>query len=169
MQKLTTFLHHIDNISEWTGKIFSFLLVALTAVILFEVVMRYLFTNPTMWAYETSLYLFGATIMLGGAYALLHGDHVIVDVVYNKLPARTKAILDVVTFIFFLTFVGVLLWKGGDLAWKAFHFMEKTGSAWNPVTWPSRIAIPIGSFLLLIQGLAKFVRDLVTALGRGLA
>ena len=166
MRKLENFLHFIDSISDWSGKIFSLLLLILLGVMLIEVVMRYIFNDPTIWGHEMGLYIFGAIIMLGGAYTLLHKGHVCMDAVHSKLSQKGRAIMDVATFIFFLIFVIALLWKGWDMTWKAFKFMERTESPWAPVIWPSRLVIPVGAFLLLLQGIATFVRNFLTATGR---
>ena len=166
MQKLNSLLCFIDKISEWTGKIVSFLVIGSIIVVLIEVVARYFFNNPTVWGWEMSLFLFGGAVMLGGAYTLLHGSHVKMDVAYARLSVRARAILDVITFIFFLVFVVIMIWKSGYVAVKAIEFMEKTESPWGPVIWPSRIAITIGAFLLLLQGIAKFVRDILIITGR---
>lgn len=105
--------------------------------------------------------------MLGGAYTLLHGSHVKMDVLYVRLSTRGRAILDIVTFAVFLFFVVILIWKSGHMAVKSFEIMEKTESAWGPIIWPARITITVGAFLLLLQGMAKFIRDIITATGGG--
>jgi TRAP-type mannitol/chloroaromatic compound transport system permease small subunit len=114
-----------------------------------------------------STFLFAGAVMLGGAYTLLHGSHVKMDVVYTRLSTRGRAILDIVTFAVFLFFMVIVIWKSGHVAWKAIEIMEKTESAWGPIIWPARAAITVGTFMLLLQGLAKFIRDILTVAGRG--
>lgn len=167
MQKLNSVLCFIDRISEWSGKIVSFLILGSVAVVLTEVVMRYFFNNSTIWGWEMSLFLFGGAVMLGGAYTLLHGNHVKMDVVYARLSTRGKAIIDVITFAVFLFFMVVVIWKSGHVALKSFEIMETTESAWGPIIWPSRAAITVGTSMLLLQGLAKFIRDILIVAGRG--
>lgn len=159
---VNSLLHFIDNISKWTGRVVSFLIVALTFLICFEVVARYLLNRPTIWIHETSAMVFGTYIIMGGAYTLYTGGHVNMDVVYGHLPPKGKAIIDVITFWFFLLFCGALLWMGGDSAWRALRNFEHSGSIWNPPIYPIKLMMPIGVFLLFLQGLAKFVRDVVT-------
>lgn len=166
MKKSENILRYIDSISDLSGKIVSFLILILMGVVLIAVVMRYVVNRPTIWSHETGLYLFGGIIMLGAAYTLRHEGHVRMDALYGRFSPRGRAITDLATFIFFFLFIIVLLWKGWDMTWKAIRFMERTESFWGPVIWPSRIVIPIGAFLLLLQGLAKFVRDILTVKGR---
>jgi len=164
---VSSLFHFIDNISKWTGRVVSFLIVVLTSLICLEVVARYLLNRPTIWVHETSAMLMGAYIIFGGAYTLYTGGHVNMDVVYGRLLPKNKALIDVITFWFFLLFCGGLLWMGGDSAWRALRNLEHSGSLWNPPIYPFKLILPIGVFLLLLQGLAKFVRDAITIVTGG--
>ena len=167
MNIIRRILHFIDSLSDVTGKAFGYLILVLVMVVLYEVLMRYVFNLSQMWSFETSVFLWGAFFVMGGAYLLKHGGHVKIDVLYSLLSPRGKAITDLVTSIFFFTFIGLLIWKGWDLAWRAFELGERTDSAWHPILWPVRMLIPVGAFLMLLQGLAKFIRDLFIAVGKG--
>jgi len=160
-------LHFVDSVSEVTGKAFGYLILVLVVVVLYEVLMRYVFNISQMWSFETAQYLFGAFFVMGGAYLLFHEGHVKIDVLYSKLSPRGRAITDLVTSVFFFIFIGLLIWKGWELAWRAFLLGERTDSAWHPLVWPVRMLMPVGAFLVLLQGLAKFIRDIVTAAGKG--
>jgi TRAP-type mannitol/chloroaromatic compound transport system permease small subunit len=155
-------LHCIDLLSEWTGKITAFLIVVMSLVIGYEVVARYLLVRPTVWAHETSAMVFGAYIVLGGAYALNTHGHVNVDIVYGCFSPRGRVLADVLTFCIFALFCGALVWKGGESAWNSLKFLERSGSVWNPPVYHMKIITFIGCLLLLLQGLVRFVRDVVT-------
>ena len=79
-----TLLKIIDSISEWAGKCTSILILPGIAVLAWEVISRYGFNHPTMWAHGTSQRLFAAYYVLGGAYVLRYRDHVIVDLIYSR-------------------------------------------------------------------------------------
>ena len=160
MQKLRLFLHVIDNINDRTGKIISFLVVFIVACVVCEVVCRSIFNAPTIWAHELSTFLYGAFIIMGGGYTLRHKVHVNVDIVYARLSQRRKAIIDLLTFTLFFSFCVVLIWYGGQVAWKSLLLLETTETIWEPPIYPLKLTIPIAAFLLLLQGLAKFIRDL---------
>jgi TRAP-type mannitol/chloroaromatic compound transport system permease small subunit len=145
----------------------SFLIVVLTFLICFEVVARYLLNRPTIWVNEASAMLFGTYIIIGGAYTLYTQGHVNMDVIYGRLLPKGKALIDLITFWFFLLFCGALLWMGGDTAWRALKNFEHSGSIWNPPVYPIKAIMPIGVFLLFLQGLAKFVRDVITIVTGG--
>lgn len=164
MKKLKSFLRCIDAISEWTGKGVSYLILPGILILSWEVVSRYAFNNPTMWAHGTSQRIFATYYILAGAYVLRHNQHVTVDIIYNHLSLRKRAILSLIGSIFFFIFCGVLLWKGLDFAWTSLSQLEPDETPWRAPLYPFKMMIPLGAFLILIQGLAKFIRDLSTAI-----
>jgi len=152
---------HIDSFSDRSGQVVSVLAYGMLASLLIEVLLRYIFNEPTIWAHEVGAYLFGAYFMLGGAYCLRHKGHVAVDILYIRLSRRKQAVLDVITFSLFLSVCITLLWYGGVLAKDSWRIFEHSNSTFGPPIYPIKTVIPIAGGLLLIQGLAKFVRDLV--------
>lgn len=159
MQKLARILNAVDAISKWSGYVTMFLVLVLALFMAIEAVARYVFNAPTLWATESTGLVFGIYIFLAGAYVLLVGGHVNMDAISSRLPLRRRAILAVLTSIFFFMFCGILLWKGIPTAIKAIVLYEHSQSAWGAPYWPARMAIPLGAFLILLQGLAKLIRD----------
>jgi TRAP-type mannitol/chloroaromatic compound transport system permease small subunit len=157
----------IERINRLIGKGVSYLIIVLALAIGYDVVLRYLFNRPTVWAQEFSTMLFGTFIILGGAYTQLTGGHVNMDVLYGALSKRKKAILDVVTF-FLLTvpFLGVLIWKGGDSAWRSLARLEHDSTQWGPPLYPFRIMLPLGAFLFFLQTVTKLISDIRTIASR---
>lgn len=163
MRTLDRVLRVIDSISEWTGKIVSFAVLPLIAVTVYHVIMRYAFHAPTLWANEVGTFLFGGAWILAGGYALLKGAHVRMEVVYVRLPLRWRAILDLVTAPLFFVFAGLLLWKGCELALYSLSHWEHSTTTWGPPIYGVKMMIPLGALLILLQGVAKFIRDFITA------
>lgn len=158
----------IDKVSDRSGWIVCWLVPVLVVIVTYEVVARYVFRSPTIWAYETTLFLMGVFATLGGAHALLHRSHVTIDILTGRLSLRGRTIVDLVTFLLFLVFMVVLIWRGGIWAWKATIGLQRSDTYWQPYVWPIKWTIPIGAFFLLLQGLADFVRDLRTVIsGKG--
>ncbi|HEY50024.1 MAG TPA: TRAP transporter small permease subunit [Dehalococcoidia bacterium] len=157
------FLAVIDWINDQAGKIVSFLVVFMVGVMVYEVIARYVFDSPTAWAYETVTFLLATYSILGGAYVLRHQGHVNMDILYSRLSLRRRAILDLVTSALFFLLCAVLMWKGIDWAMRSIRLAETTTSTFAAPVYPIKAMIPLGTFLLLIQGLAKFIRDLMTA------
>ncbi len=163
MRNLRFFLHLIDTVNERVGRITSFLVMVLVSIVGYEIVSRVMFNNPTRWVHELSGFFLLACAMLGGGYALLHKAHVNVDILYSRFSPRIRAIIDLLTYMVFFLFCGLLVWKSGQHAWFSLSTGETSTSTWMPLIGPVRALIPIGAFLVLLQGLAKFIRDLVIA------
>lgn len=125
--------------------------------------MRYGFNSPTVFAHETSLFLYGGTGMLAGAFALRHDAHVRMDAVYGRLSPRSKAILDLITASIFFYLCALILWQGWEMAHRSLMVLEHTMTPWGPPYYPIKMAIPVAAFLILLQGLAKFIRDFFLA------
>jgi TRAP-type mannitol/chloroaromatic compound transport system permease small subunit len=158
------FLKTIDRISEQSGKAVSFLVLFLVVVILYEIFVRYVFNSPTIWAHEIAQMIYGAYVILLGAYVLQRGGHVNVDILYNRFRPRTRAIIDLFTWLIFFYFCGLLLWKGGEMAWDSFLVRETEPTSFAPPVYPIKMTIPLGALLILLQGLAKFIQDLKLAI-----
>jgi TRAP-type mannitol/chloroaromatic compound transport system permease small subunit len=159
-------LRLIDALSEWTGRAVSFLILGLAFVLCYEVVMRYGFDRPTIWAHETSSMLFGTAMIISGAYVLRFDGHIGMDVVSSRFSVRGRAILDVITyFVLTLPFLLVLIWFGGVSASRSLITLEHDSTYWGPPLYPLRIMLPIGAFLFFLQSLAKLAHDLAVVFG----
>jgi TRAP-type mannitol/chloroaromatic compound transport system permease small subunit len=164
MWGLRFFLRTIDMINEWTGKIAAWLIIPLVFIATFEVIARYVFNRPTIWAWDINEWLMaGLTILMGG-YIFLKNGHVTVDVVVRHLSPRPRAIIDLVTFVVFFIGIGALLCGGTGQAWQAFMTREESGTVFKGPIYIVKMAWPLGVFFLLLQGVAKFIRDLMTVI-----
>jgi len=159
--KLKAFLHGMDQISEWSGRIFVWLIIPLTVVVAYEVVARRVFNAPHIWATEVTDFIYGAHFMLVAAYALLYKAHVSVDIISQSFPPRVRGVLDILTYlIFFFPFCIIMLYYGMDFAYTSWMQNETSGSAALPCVPQVKTVIPVTFALLLIQGLATFIRSI---------
>ena len=162
MKKLLTIL---DAISEWTGRIFSWVICVLLVLVVLEVILRRFLNHPTIWNFEVTIQLYAFHFMIVAAYALLYKSHVTIDVLYERFSKRTKAILDVISYaIFFFPFLLVVLYEGIKYAANSWAMREVSWSVFAPPLYPIKTVIAVMAFLLLIQGFAIFVRQLRTAI-----
>jgi TRAP-type mannitol/chloroaromatic compound transport system permease small subunit len=162
VEKIRKLIAGIDSLSEWCGKISSWFIVAIIGLSLFEVFTRRILGKPTIWTHETLSYFFCASILLTMAYTLRHRQHVSVDIVYARLKPRTKAALDAITFIVFMGFFSfIFLWKGIIFAATSWAMWERTPSAFNFYVFPAKTLLPMGAFLLLMQGLSDFIKNII--------
>lgn len=160
------FIRTIDKISDWSGNFVAYWSVLAVFVYYYEVIARYVFNSPTNWAHESMFLMFGMQYLLSGAYALKEDAHVRVDVIYGMFSTRVRTMIDVVTSMFFFIFTATLLVTGFLFARDSIDVWEVSFTEWAIQYWPVKITIGLGAALLLLQGIARLIRD-VTYLRQG--
>ena len=154
-------IEYLENINEWVGKIFGWLAIIFTIIMLYEVVTRRFFGKPTVWATETSTYVFGVYVMILIGYTLLHDSHVRIDILHSKFSSKTIVILDLIGYIvFFIPFIVGALIGGYKFALQSFMTLERSDSIAGIIIWPVKAAIPIGMLFALLQGILEFIKKI---------
>jgi len=162
METLAKAVKFIDKLSENLGKLFSFLILVIVAFETAEVILRKVLNSPTDWIWEFCTLLSAAVFVMGGAWVHKEGKHVRTDFIYARLSRRTRALLDVIFFvIIFCSFMGVLIWKTVSNAMFSWSIRETTMTLWGPPLYPLKTVIALAFILFGLQGLARFIRDLV--------
>ncbi len=154
------FTRAVDWMSDKTGLFISFWTVNAVCFYFFEVIMRYIFNTPTIWVHEASYLLLGMQYLLAGGFALLHGAHVRVDVVYNYLPLRGRVGMDIFTSMFFFMFALVLVLTSWTYFENAYSMGETTVETWGIQYWPVKGIMLLGSVMLLMAGISKLLKDI---------
>ena len=170
--RLRPLVRIIDRFAEVTGVAIAWLMVPLIGAVVYEVVARYVFAAPTLWAFDITYMLYGAMFMLGAAYALRVGAHIRTDFFWERWAARTRGVIDTVAYlVFFFPGIALFLWVGWEEAWYAYGIGETSEqTAWRPILWPLKACIPLAAALLLLQGISELVKSLHAALtGRAFA
>jgi TRAP-type mannitol/chloroaromatic compound transport system permease small subunit len=160
MQKL---LLAIDKLSTFVGQFFAWAIVALTALITWEVFSRYVLSHPHAWAFDAMIMLYGTLFMMAGAYTLSKNGHVRGDVLYGFFPPRLQAGLDLTLYIlFFIPGVVALCWAGYRYAGESWAINEHSNiTADGPPIYPFKTVIPVAGVFLLIQGFAEIARCVI--------
>lgn len=150
----------VDALNERIGRTAALLAIPLIAVIVYEVVMRYAFNAPTLWAFEVTNFLFGVNFVLGFAFAHKHGAHVAVDVFEARLSSRARAKLRIVTNAIFFLPTSVVFAVGSVLyAADSWRVWEKNSTSWAPALYPYKTLMAVGFLALLLQGVSRLVQD----------
>jgi len=160
MAVIEAYLRFTDWLNAKFAWIVAFMICPMLFIMVWEIVMRYFLNSPSHWAYEVSLFIFGAYIVLGGAYTYLAGGHINVDIVWGRLPPRGRALLDVITSAFAFLYLGVLFWVSLEITINSWQIGETTMSHWKPIYYPLRTTLPVGCFLFLMQVLAQLIRNI---------
>jgi TRAP-type mannitol/chloroaromatic compound transport system permease small subunit len=160
--QIEKFLKYIDKLNEWVGRIVSYAVLFMVFTLCYEVFFRYVLNLPTIWVLEINQYVLCAYVALTGGYVLLYNSHVNVEILYERFSPKTKALVNVITSVFFFAVVITLLWKGGIMALEAWEISEESYSMLAAPLFPAKVTVPIGAFLMLLQGTAKLIRDIRT-------
>jgi TRAP-type mannitol/chloroaromatic compound transport system permease small subunit len=160
MQKL---LITIDKISTFIGQSFSWLIVALTFFISWEVFSRYALDHPHPWAFDVMIMMYGTLFMMAGAYTLAKNGHVRGDVLYGFFPPRLQAGLDLTLYLlFFIPGVVAFVWAGYTYASESWAINEHSNiTADGPPIYPFKTIIPIAGAFILVQGIVEIIRCVI--------
>ena len=151
----------LDWISNQTGTFVALWAIIPVCFYTYEVVSRQIFGMPTIWVHEGSYLMFGMQYLVAGGYALLHGAHVRVDVLYVKLPERGRVGMDIFTSVFFFIFALTLIGTGWQFFQDSYQMREVTMETWEIQHWPVKGVMVLGSVLLLMAGISKLIKDIL--------
>jgi TRAP-type mannitol/chloroaromatic compound transport system permease small subunit len=156
----------IDRLNDNVGKLAYWLTLIAVLVSSGNATVRYLFdTSSNAWL-ELQWYLFSAVFLLCGGYALLHGSHVRIDVVYGRWSRRTQLWIDVFgTVVFLLPMAVLILYLSWPVFMNAFMNKEVSSNAGGLIVWPARLLLPVGFFLLVLQGISELIKRLAILQG----
>jgi TRAP-type mannitol/chloroaromatic compound transport system permease small subunit len=155
----------IDTLNIWVGWLVAWFTVVVMGAMIYEVTARYVFTAPTIWAYDTSRMFCGAAFVLGGGYALAKGVHIRSDFLYRNWSVKTQGRVDVLLYlVFFFPTMLLLLWVSGDWAWRSISQWERSiDTTWAPLLGPIKSSLPIGILFLTIQGVSELLKGMYAA------
>jgi TRAP-type mannitol/chloroaromatic compound transport system permease small subunit len=147
------------------GRIIMFLIFAMIGVLLYASIARTAFNSPLVWSIEVSQFMMSAYYLLGGAYAMQMGSHVRMDLFYSRWSDRTRAMVDALTIVLLIVFLGALFTGGISSTEYALRYGEKSYTAWAPPLAPIKIIMTFGVLLMLLQSVSTFFKDAARACG----
>mgnify|MGYP006099623607 FL=1 len=160
---MRSFISFADHLSTSIGKGFAWCIVILMGGTCYEVIMAYVFNAPTLWNFDLSMQMYGAILMMSGAYCLATESHVRGDVIYRLFKPRTQGWIDLILyFIFFFPGVLALVFYGYDYA--AFSWKLKESSWSSPAQiqiYMVKALIPTSGVILTIQGISEVFRSII--------
>ncbi len=162
---LIAFVRTVDAVNYRVGRVAMYLFFVMGAILLASTASRIFLGVPINWALEMSQFLLSAYYLLGGAYALQLDQHVRMDLFYSQVAARKRAITDAFTILFVIFYIVVLLMGGLSSTKYAIQYGQKNYSAWAPPLWPIKSVMTVAIFLMLLQLISTFIKDI--AIWRG--
>lgn len=168
-EPLRLFVRYVDAVNYRVGRFAMYLFFVMGGILLASTLSRVATGVPINWALEMSQFLISAYYLLGGAYTLQLDQHVRMDLFYSRLDARRRAITDAFTILFVIFYLVVLLGGGLSSTHYAIVYNQKNYTAWSPVLWPIKTIMTAGIFLMLLQCISAFIKDVAVWRGKPIA
>jgi TRAP-type mannitol/chloroaromatic compound transport system permease small subunit len=152
----------LDQFNYAAGLVVGWLIIPMVLSLVYEVVARYLFNAPTVWAYDMTYMLYGTFFMVGSGYTLLRGGHIRTDMFYANWSPRTQGLVDAVCYVlFFFPAIIAFLWVTWPFFMSSYMRAERVvSSPWMPIIYPLKFMMPLTCVLLLIQGTSELLRSI---------
>ena len=157
----------IDAITNRIGHAIYWLILVSVIVSSGNAVVRYIFDVSSNGWLELQWYLFSAVFLLAAGYTLRHNEHVRIDLIFSRLPARKRAWIDLFGGVFFLLPIAIVIMA---LSWPVFMESylrhEMSADAGGLLRWPVKLLIPVGFLLLSLQGVSEIIKRVAFLRGR---
>ena len=149
-----------DRVAVFIGRVTMMLIVCLTSVMLYEVMLRYVFEAPTLWANEMSLWLAGFVFLCAGLYAMQQRSHIRIVLLYDAVPRWLQRVFDTISTVLIVTFAFFLIYGGYGEAFDKFYRWETFGTAFDPpipATLKPMVLLIFG--LVALQAIVNLISD----------
>ena len=159
MKALLALSRAIDALNERVGHLVYWLILAMVLISAGNATLRYSMSIASNAWLELQWYLFSAVFLLCAGYTLLHNEHIRIDVIASLWSRRVQVWIDVFGTLFFLLPMSVyLMWSSWEPFMNAWTSGEISGNAGGLIRWPARFMIPVGFFLLSLQGVSELIK-----------
>lgn len=157
----------VDRMNRWIGRVVMYGIFVMMAILLWSSFTKVgsdlgFDINPSLWTLEMAQFAMVAYYILGGPYSIQMGSNVRMDLLYGEWTDRRKAQVDAITVLFLIVYLVFLLWGGWDSLMYSFQYGgERSSSVWRPYLWPIKLIMVIGIFLMLLQAISEFFKDIL--------
>lgn len=159
MNALLALSRAIDKLNERIGLTVSWLVLAAVLISAANAVVRKGFNVSSNAFLEIQWYLFSVVFLFCAGYTLLRNQHVRIDVIAGRLSPRAQAWIDILGTLFFLLPMALtIMWLSWPVFIEAYQRHEVSTNAGGLIIWPARLLVPIGFFLLVIQGISELIK-----------
>jgi TRAP-type mannitol/chloroaromatic compound transport system permease small subunit len=145
----------IERFTDLTGRATSWLVLVIVVLMATNVLLRYLFSYGSVWAQELEWHLLAPLILFGMSYALLHGEHVRVDVLYANFSPRKKLYVDLLSAVLSIAVSVIIIALSLKYVQQSWVIGEQSSDPGGlPYRWALKALIPLGFLFLTLQSLA---------------
>ena len=150
----------IERFVDRVGRGISWLALVIVVLMSVNVILRYLFSIGSVWGQELEWHLLVPLIVFGSAYALRHGEHVRVDIVYGRLSPKTRTRVDLLSALLAVAIAALFVWLSLHYVEQAYVIDEGSPDPGGlPHRYLLKSLLPIGFALFLVQGIAWALRS----------
>ena len=159
MKPLLAISRAIDALNEHVGRLTYWLILAAVLISAGNAVVRYSLNMSSNAWLEIQWYLFSFVFLFCAGYTLLHNQHVRIDVISGQLSGRARAWIDIFGTVFFLMPMAIaIMWLSWPVFLDAYQSGEVSTNAGGLTVWPGRLMLPVGFFLLILQGVSELIK-----------
>ena len=145
----------IERLIDLTGRATSWLALAIVVLMAVNVLLRYLFSEGSVWGQELEWHLLAPLILFGMSYALLHGEHVRVDVFYAGFSERRKLLVDLLSALLCIAISAAVIWLSIQYVQQSYVIDERSPDPGGLThRWVLKALIPVGFVFLILQCIA---------------
>jgi TRAP-type mannitol/chloroaromatic compound transport system permease small subunit len=162
---IVKFVRATDAINTVVGKFSMFFVLGMMGLLLYESISRTVFDRPHIWVVEMAQFTMAAYYLLGGGYSMILRGHVRMDLLYSRWPDRKRGRIDAITTPFMIFYLVFLLIGGISSTEYAITYGQTNYTPWAPPLAPIKIIMTLGIFLMLLQAIATFFKDIAKARG----
>jgi len=188
------YIRGVDAFNYRVGRIIMYCLFVMMAILLWSSISKTFF-DPSLWTLEVAQFALVAYFMLGGPYAIQMGSNVRMDLFYGSWSLRRKAQIDAITVLFLIVYLCILFYGAiSSTAYALGHFrgepiaffgtlfvalltggpqaaadelghLERSATAWRAYLWPVKTIMATAVFLMLLQAISEFFKDILRLRG----
>ncbi|MDP6204885.1 MAG: TRAP transporter small permease subunit [Deltaproteobacteria bacterium] len=159
------YVRSVDTVNFWIGWVMMYGLFVIFGVLLWSSISKTFFL-PSLWTLEIAQFAMVAYYILGGPFSLQIGANVRMDLFYGGWTDRKKAWFDAFSILLLIFYLGVLLYGAIDSTTYSLQYNERSPTAWRPLLWPIKIIMCVGIFLMLLQAISEFFKDIAKLKGK---
>jgi TRAP-type mannitol/chloroaromatic compound transport system permease small subunit len=166
MKLLLRLSRAVDWLNNQIGHLVYWLVLAAVLISSANAMSRYVLNKTSNGWLEMQWYLFAAIFLLCSGYTFLHNEHIRIDVIAQRFSRRTLIWIDIFGTIFFMLPMTVyIMVLGWSMFSESYAVHEVSADPGGLVRWPVKLLVPVGFFLLTLQGLSELVKRIAFLMG----
>lgn len=149
----------VDRMNYLIGRVVMYGIFVMVGILMWSTISK-VTSIPSLWTLEMAQYAMVAYYLVGGPYSMQLKANIRMDLFYHSWSDRKKAQVDAFTIVFLIFYLAVLLYGGIESTLYSYEYGQRSPSAWRPYIWPVKLIMVAGIFLMLLQSISEFFKDI---------